>query len=533
MGRISDDPLSGRPGQTFATGDVDNDGDLDIYVGNSRLDPTDTETETSELMLNNGDGTFSLGPQSSAARFVSDKTNPAGVSFVDFNLDGNLDLWITNNEEGGPTPLPDRLLLGDGSGSFSDVTKERGLETMPWTSVSTLNDARSHSWAWSGAACDLNNDQLPELLASSYGRAPNHLWRAERDGDGEVVYVNESIASGYASDHRDDWTLDRNAQCYCRDNPTATDCDTCPPPEDDYLCDLLASAFGSSYRWNHQYGREPFNLGGNSGTTICADLNNDGFFDLMTHEIVHFDVGEPADPSEILVNQGDAEVRFERPGNDVTGLLRVDESEYWDHGDMTGAVLDFDNDGWQDVYIGASDYPGNKALLYHQTAPLEFTLLETEDYFEHFRAHGVTYADIDRDGDLDILAGHSRMRCDGYPSSEECGETSQVRLFENLMGEESNWLQLKLLGTAGTNRAAIGARVEVRTEETTQTQQVDGGHGHFGMQRDLVLHFGLGQSCEAEVTITWPDAPGSSQTFTIHGNQRYVVEQGLTPTPAD
>ncbi len=187
MGRISDDPLSGRPGQTFATGDVDNDGDLDIYVGNSRLDPTDTETETSELMLNNGDGTFSLGPQSSAARFVSDKTNPAGVSFVDFNLDGNLDLWITNNEEGGPTPLPDRLLLGDGSGSFSDVTKERGLETMPWTSVSTLNDARSHSWAWSGAACDLNNDQLPELVASSYGRAPNHLLRADRDGDGEVV----------------------------------------------------------------------------------------------------------------------------------------------------------------------------------------------------------------------------------------------------------------------------------------------------------------------------------------------------------
>ena len=75
--------------------------------------------------------------------------------------------------------------------------------------------------------------------------------------------------------------------------------------------------------------------------------------------------------------------------------------------------------------------------------------------------------------------------------------------------------------------------MEVHTEETTQTQQVDGGHGHFGMQRDLVLHFGLGQSCEAEVTITWPDALGSSQTFTIHGNQRYVVEQGLTPAPAD
>ena len=528
-GRIDTDTATGRPGQTFASGDVDNDGHLDIYVGNSRTDPDAAETETSELMLSNGDGTFRLGPLDSAARFAADKTNPAGVTFVDFDLDGNLDLWITNNEESGPTPLADRLLRGDGEGGFTDVTAERGLTTTPWSSIYDLNNALSHSWAWSGAACDLNNDGLPELLASSYGRSPNHLWRAERSDGGSVAYVNASIESGYAFDHRDDWTQDLNGQCYCADHPTAADCDTCPAPEDYGFCELLASAFGENYRWNHSYSREPFYLGGNSGTTVCADINNDGFFDLMTHEIVHFDVGEPSDPTELMVNLGDALIRFDRPGGEVTGLLRVDESEYWDHGDMTGAVFDFDNDGWQDVYVGASDYPANRSLLFHQQAPMEFQLLEVADYFEHFRAHGVAVADFDRDGDLDLIAGHSRMRCDGFPSSEECGETQQVRLYENLMGQDSNWVQLKLEGGLGSNAAAIGARVSVVSGGVTQTQQVDGGHGHFGMQRDLVLHFGLGLGCSTQVQITWPDHDSSTQTFTVDANQRYRVIQGSDP----
>jgi len=528
VGRVTTDPDVGRPGDNFASGDVDNDGDLDIFIGTGRTDPSAASAETCDLMINNGDGTFSPGPASSAARFVGDKVKPAGVSFVDVDRDGNLDLWVTNNEEPGLIPLPDKLLLGDGAGGFVDVTAARGLSTTPWSLVSELNEARSHSWAWSGAACDLNNDNIPELLASSYGRAPNHLWRGELNGEGDVVYVNESVASGYAFDPRQDWTQDLNAQCYCAANPSAAECDTCPAPADTGLCASLAASFGSSFRWEHTYGREPFRLGGNSGTTVCADINNDGFFDLLTHEIVHFDVGEPSDPSEILLNLGDPLVRLVRPGNDATGLNRIDASPYWDHGDMIGGVFDFDNDGWQDVYIGASDYSGNKGLLFHQTAPLDFELLDVSDYFEHFRADGTAYADFDRDGDLDLVVGHSSMRCSGAGAAE-CAETQQVRMFENLMGDGSNWVQLKLVGGPGSNAAAIGARVQVATEETTQMQAVDGGHGHYGMQRDLVLHYGLGPSCEADVTITWPDEAGSTQTFTVGANRRYVVEQGSAP----
>jgi hypothetical protein len=522
--RLDEDPNTGRPGQVFTSGDVDNDGDLDIYVGQSRTDSSDSEAETSELMINDGTGHFSLGPEDSAARFANEVSNPAGVSFVDFDRDGNLDLWVAHNETSGPTALPDFLLRGDGEGGFVDVTDDMEMDTKPWNWLSTLNEAEAHSWSWSSVACDLNNDGNPELLASSYGRVPNHLWRADTE-DGDLVYTNASIESGYAFDERTDWTDNLSAQCYCADHPDAEDCDQAPAPEDDSICDSLRAAFGDNYRWSHDYGREAFQLGGNSGTTVCADLDNDGWMDLMTHEIVHWDVGSSSDPSEILHNQGDPEVRFERPGNEATGLLREDEYEGWDRGDMTGAVFDFDNDGWLDIYIGSSDYPGNKGLLFHQVSPLVFETVPLDDYFTHYRSHGVAVADFDRDGDLDMVVGHSTHRCDGYPG-DDCEDTNQVQFYENRMADGSNWVQLRLRGTGGSNAMAVGARVELTAGGFTQTRTVDGGHGHFGTQRDPVLHFGIGEACEAEVSVTWPDSDLSEESFSLEGNARYDLVQG-------
>jgi hypothetical protein len=104
-----------------------------------------------------------------------------------------------------------------------------------------------------------------------------------------------------------------------------------------------------------------------------------------------------------------------------------------------------------------------------------------------------------------------------------------VRYFENLIGDAGNWLQLRLEGGAGTNRSAIGARVRVRTGDVVQTQEVGGGHGHYGVQHDLALHFGLGGACEAEVEITWPDGARTAQRFEVQAGYRYDVLQGEMP----
>jgi enediyne biosynthesis protein E4 len=523
--RDTPDPTKGRPGEVVAFGDVDNDGDLDVFTGytNSVAMPT---PHTSELLLNNGDGTFTLGDPTNPFRVVAPKIDSvAGATFVDHDRDGNTDLWIVQNSVDGE-PQQDHLYKGDGAGKFTDITVAQNLDTKPWINLTSLNTAQAHTNGWSGNACDLNNDGNPELLSASYGRAPNHLWQSGGPGAGNV-YANRSIESGYAFDPRTDWSDNESARCWCKLHPDAEDCAGVPPP-----MYIACAKDEDAFRWSHQYDREPFRLGGNSGATECFDIDNDGDIDLLTGEIVHWDVGSSSDPAELLLNTGEPDVRFERPGNDVTGLARTHEILDWNEGIMTGSVFDFDNDGWPDVYLGASDYPGNHGLLFHQDAPAHFVPVPIELGIDHHRSHGSAVADFDRDGDLDIVVGHSRARCDaGAP--DDCYPTSQVRFFENVIGQTGHHLQLTLTGAPGTNRAAIGARITVKTADLTQTRDIEGGHGHYGAQDDLTVHVGLGNACTAEVTIRWPDASLTTQTFTLEADKRYTLTQGEDPKPVE
>ncbi|MBN2800349.1 MAG: CRTAC1 family protein [Deltaproteobacteria bacterium] len=495
-----------RGGELAVWGDVDGDGDLDLYSGLN--DPGGSwPNESSELLLNQGDGTFALGPVDAPLR-VGPGDAPMGASFADVDRDGDLDLWVAQYG-----PAQDHLYLGDGAGGFTEITGDAGLTTRAWSSVSVLNEARAHSNAWSAAACDLDDDGYPELLAASYGRAPNHLWRALGDG----TWENASIASGYAFDERTDWSDNESARCWCQLHPADQGCEGVPAPE--YIA---CRTDDDAFRWDNAYDREPFRLGGNSGSTVCRDVDNDGKIDLLTTEIVHWDVGSSSDPSELLFNTGNAV--FERPGNEVTGLTRAHDVVSWNDGDMSAATLDFDNDGWADVLIASSDYEGARALLYHQDAPRSFSPVPLADGLDHPRAHGVAVADFDRDGDLDMVVGTSSMRCE-----EDCPESFHLRLYENLVGQDGNFLQLSLTGQRG-DTGAVGAVVAITTPAGRQVQVVDGGHGQAGAQDDLTLHFGLGDACEAEVQITWPDGARTPQRFSVEGGWRYLVTQGEEPT---
>ena len=84
---MNPNPEYGRPGQTLAMADVDNDGDIDLFIGNSRTDITNPEAETSDIMLNDGSGYFEPGPAENDARFENRPGNPSSASFTDFNRD--------------------------------------------------------------------------------------------------------------------------------------------------------------------------------------------------------------------------------------------------------------------------------------------------------------------------------------------------------------------------------------------------------------------------------------------------------------
>ena len=217
-----------------------------------------------------------------------------------------MDLWIPQG-----SAEQDRLLWGYGDGRFTDVTRA-GSWNKALESISDLNDALSHSNAWSGVAYDINNDGYAELLSASYGRAPNHLWLNER---GEM-FQNQSISSGYAFDEHQDWTDNESARCWCFLHPEDEDCQGVPEPEV-----ISCQSDDDAFRWNHNQDRNPFRLGGNSGTTVCADINN-GSFRPVDHEIVHWDVGFVRS-FEILYNTGQNNHCFERPSNGSTGLIRI------------------------------------------------------------------------------------------------------------------------------------------------------------------------------------------------------------------
>jgi enediyne biosynthesis protein E4 len=211
---------------------------------------------------------------------------------------------------------------------------------------------------------------------------------------------------------------------------------------------------------------------------------------------------------------------FARPGNAETGLTR-EHVPSWNDGDMTGAIFDFDSDGLNDVYIGSSDYPGAIGLLYHQVSAGKFEAVPVADGIDHHRSHGIAVADFDRDGDLDVVVGHSLARCE----SGDCYPTGQVRFFENQMA--GNFASLQLVGGPGSNRAAIGARVTVTMPDgTKQVREVGGGHGHYGIQHDLVQHFGLGTTCEVDAEVRWPDGALTTQTVHLLAGYRFRLEQG-------
>jgi len=527
------DAKDGRPAHIVVYGDVDNDGDLDVFAGAQiSEDPAVdvTKTDSSELMLNDGKGKFSFAPTQTFAQ-ADLRRSLTSASFTDYDRDGKLDLWLgyaTWGKSG--FAIPSQLLQGTGTGDFAIVTTAEGLMTKDWKLMADVEAGTVHRHTWGTAACDMNGDGNPDLLGVTYGRFFNSFWLGGKLGDSGKRFDDLKDYSHLDRDDNDDWTSNWNAQCYCQENPTAAECDKCGKPA--VNCAALKAAFKGSYRWSHESDRKAWRLGGNTGTAICADLDGDGDLDLVETTITHPDVGPSSDATRIIRNDGNAIPVFAHLKGKDTGLVHTFSGGEEDVGDMTGAVFDFDNDGRPDILIASSDYPGTHAMLFHQNAKGTFDEVPIKLGIDHHRAHGVAVADFDRDGDLDVALGSSRMRCAALPASgipdDDCQATEQIHVFRNVFGQDGNFTELQLVGTGGSNRSAIGARVWVTAGGVTQMQELGGGYGHFGMQQDTVLHFGLGANCTIdEVKVRWPDGSLTIEHFkNVRANYLVRLEQG-------
>ena len=134
------------PTQTAGWMDFDNDGDLDLYIGN---EATLEVRNPNQLFLNNGDGTFTDIAKEAG---VQDFRYTKSIAWGDYDGDGFFDLYVSNQQQ------PNRLYKNQGDGTFRDVAPELGL-TLPLNAFVT--------WFW-----DFDNDGLMDLYVASYKALP-------------------------------------------------------------------------------------------------------------------------------------------------------------------------------------------------------------------------------------------------------------------------------------------------------------------------------------------------------------------------
>lgn len=484
----------GTSATLYIFGDVDKDGDLDAFAGRYYDQGSEDATgDCSEILLNDGAGRFTFADRSDPCD-LNGAPVTAG-SFTDYDADGVLDLWVVAfyEEYGYLQAGQDQLYRGNGDGTFASVTEDVGLQLSRGRTTEDFLGRDVRRPAYGATACDLDGDALPELLASNYGRAWNQLWRNE----GGQSFVEIGEAAGWDADDGLDYTDNYMYACWHEANGTASD------PEPTVSCN---GAFPSTY-WSAGYDDQPARLGGNTFTTVCADVDNDGDNDLFDANIVHDWTGGSADGSQLLLNDGSA--TFDRIPNEDNGLARPRPSrQSWNEGDIHAGAFDFDNDGWKDLVLGSSDYEDTHVWLWRQVAPGQFEDVSDATGLNHPWPAGLAIADFDLDGDLDFATGSSTARS-GTPWTAR-----EVHLYENT-GPVGNWIRIEGL--------PVGVRVDVTAGGVTQSQEVSGGYGHAGIQNDTALHFGLGDTCVVDAITTV--APGGElrEWGAYAGNQAVVL----------
>ncbi len=443
---------AGVPGTGFGLGcvwgDYDNDGWPDLFV---------TQYGKNVLYHNNGDGTFTdVAEKAGVGGMEFGTWFHSGATFLDYDRDGRLDLYVGGYVAYGPdarrycslggvtSSCPPAVYAGsaamlyhnNGDGTFTNVTKAAGLYQPNGKNLSV-------------GAADYANRGWPDLFVANDGIA---AYLYQNDGHGKYREIGTEAGMAYTSSG----------------GTMAAMCISLGDYDNDGLLDLYISDFqeSSDHIW-HNSGR--------------------GLFD------------------EVSDSMG-----ITRPTRDVLSF--------------GGGFVDYDNDGWLDLFIANGHvYPEVEQVsrgthykqintLFHNESGKRFLLATNSagiDALPRRAARGVAFADFDNDGFVDIIVANN-----GDPPA----------LLHNSGDNGNHFVNFRLVGTK-SNRDAMGARIRVHAGGLSQIREIAGG-GSYLSQSALRANFGLGKSAVVDlIEIRWPS--GAMQTFrNLPADKFYQITEG-------
>lgn len=471
--RITDGAIGTDRGNTLGAAwvDYDGDGDTDLFVPNA------AGIAANLLYRNEGNGSFSRITEG----VLADDPGIAalGTCWADYDNDGDLDAF----NAGAPNSF---LYRNDGKGVFTKIVDG---------DIGGASDNRGWSCAWGDYDADGHVDLFIAHPAGFLSTPiPNTLFK--NDGDGSFTRITDTpITDGIAPytvgnwiDYDDDGDLD----LFVGSGPAIG---TLGP---DFLFRNRLSETGSASF--ERITDSPLNDDHDGQTWNFIDYDNDGDRDGF---VTNYWGGFPSGmPNSLYRNTNGVYTAV------TDGPLVTDEAF-----SLANVWADFDNDGDLDVFI-TNEFGFDNAYYRNDGAP-DFTFTRTDDFAgTTLSNYGATAGDYDLDGDLDLF----------FPSGGGGGN----HLYRNDAPADNGWISIRMVGDA-SNGAGVGAQIRARAiiarkpvwqRREVSTQNTFNGHN------SLDVHFGLGDASEATtLEIAWPSGTVDVATD-VEANTFYAALEG-------